>query len=51
MAGLMRGRYFFSLPTIIASGGAALVDGGMSLGFFGTGLLAWFVSAPTESDG
>ena len=40
-----------TVPTIIASGRAALVDGGMALGFFGTGLLAWFVSAPTESDG
>jgi hypothetical protein len=31
---------------MVAASEAMLVDGGMALGFLGTGLLAWFVSTP-----
>lgn len=35
-----------TVPMMVASSEAMLVDGGMALGFLGSGLLAWFVSAP-----
>lgn len=37
------------IPIRVASGEAMLVDGGMALGFLGTALLAWAVSAPART--